>query len=273
MSRSAPAGGYTRGNKKQYRRGVWAFARDYFGSWDLSSKRALLLPSTEGAEVEVAVAAGFREPNLVLCDENPAIVATLRRRFPRVTTRGVPLAEACRREAAAGRPLDVINADLCSPIGRVLLTELDGIIQSGVLRPGGLLFITVLRGREVGIPVDSETLQLRKPADVPGYEALTTTWDAFRLAVLTLAASGLLTWNSAGGGRYRAHPGRPNVYASGPQTMLWVPFAMHPWDGYATCGHCQRFPAFARGLVALVEEQMALPGILARLSSRPEEAS
>jgi hypothetical protein len=155
--RRAPAGGYDFPSKRDYRRRVWAAFRDLIkkdrrAGVSVAESHAFLLPSSEGDEIEVALNCGFKEEHLHVCDSNPAIVATLKRRFRRINTYGVKASVAANRMAAKGIELTCANLDFCSQISDAFCEELSEFIGSGVLRPrvGRDKFVSVscLRGRE-----------------------------------------------------------------------------------------------------------------------------
>lgn len=149
MNRRAPETGYDFGNKRQYRRTVWARFREHCGT-SRAEAQCLLMPSIEGTEIDVAKANGFREENLHVVDKNPAIVAHLRRRYPRIHTYGVDLDQACLRMFKAGIYIDVANFDLCSNAGFSMMKTLQrvGLSLRGICKETTLIAITMLRGRE-----------------------------------------------------------------------------------------------------------------------------
>lgn len=106
----------------------------------------MLMPSIEGKEIEVALANGFKEHNLHIVDRNPAIVATLKRRFPLVKTYGVDIIHALLRAKKSGIRFDAVNLDLCGCLSRNLGVAL--LAASGILKPEGMICLTILRGRE-----------------------------------------------------------------------------------------------------------------------------
>lgn len=139
MLRSAPVGGYDFGIKRQYRRTVWSA----FGNLRRPGDEALLLPSIEGDEIEVALNAGFKQSELHVVDRNPAIVATLKRRFPYINTYGVSVQKIHDR---LGHRLRFANLDLCGCISRALFLELRPFIRT--LQAEAYVTVTMLRGRE-----------------------------------------------------------------------------------------------------------------------------
>lgn len=149
MKRRGPVVGYDTGPKRQYRRDVWATFRRAFGG-QVADRHALLMPSIEGDEIEVALANGFRLPNLHVVDDNPAIVATLNRRYGnRLNTYGVSVGRAAERIARERGPIiEAANLDLCSQVSGALEDELAGFVRAGCLADDSVVAVTVLRGRE-----------------------------------------------------------------------------------------------------------------------------
>lgn len=133
--RRAPKEGYDFARKRDYRRKVWATFRDELKRRRLSVKEshALLMPSLEGKEIEVALAAGFREQNLHVVDSEPAIVATLKRRYPRINTYGVTASRAVQRIGDDGIALRCANLDFCGQISNSYRMELGKTIMAGAL--------------------------------------------------------------------------------------------------------------------------------------------
>lgn len=141
VDRRAPRRGYDVGVKRQYRRDVWAaFRRN--APVPMTNAVALILPSIEGDEIEVARGAGLREEHIHVCDENPAIVAVLKRRYPRIVTHGIPV-----RRVLTERPhmYHLINLDLCGVLDGVLSTVGPSVMA---LRDGGCLALTWQKGRD-----------------------------------------------------------------------------------------------------------------------------
>ncbi len=149
MKRSSPSGGYDFGAKRQYRREVWATLARFcpVKRWNAD---VLLMPSSEGAEIPVALSKGFQECRMHAVDANAAIIATApwRKDFPAIHGYGNELPRACERIAAKGVKLAVANFDLCSNVTDRLLEDLSEIGATGVLSENAAVSITVLRGRE-----------------------------------------------------------------------------------------------------------------------------
>ena len=230
MNRRAPEAGYNFGNKRQYRRNVWATFRGIVRETDglsVAETKCLLMPSAEGDEIDVALANGFRQPNLYVVDSNPAIVAHLKRRYPYVHTYGVDVALAAERIARSGVTLNVANLDLTGCISKPLLETVERFVASGVLHQKSLLGITVLRGRER----PEMTQSMRRLAE----ELLERTDDSrdnqrhTALAFVIGAAGHSTEEDWKGGPRYTVIPVRRGRYASsaGTQSMSWIIFDVH----------------------------------------------
>lgn len=131
--RRGPSGGYDFGLKRDYRRKVWATFRDQLKREfiPIPSSHALLMPSLEGDEIETALNAGFKEQHLHIVDKEPAIVATLKRRYPRINTYGVTASRAMERLAQAGIRLRCANFDFCYQVSEPFAQELRRIAYFG----------------------------------------------------------------------------------------------------------------------------------------------
>jgi hypothetical protein len=261
--RTAPESGYDFGNKKQYRRNIWRTFKQYCGMGTRYAD-ALLMPSAEGAEIDVALNNGFHEGRLSICDSNPAIVATLKRRYPLVETYGVSVGAAAMRRVKQGLTWDVANLDLCSCVGDLHYAELMTFGRSGCM-PCGLVTVTMLRGREqravfsvvreggmgslIGIPerLDQECWS-EKPEDI-------SRTDMGRITTCGVALSGsaqcpTVYYKHGAAGRLRTFDnGRTNIVylersgtyrsVAGTQTMLWACFRIHRMP--CVCDLCALF--------------------------------
>ncbi len=222
MKRSAPASGYEpNGQKNHYRRIIWKEARDFCGC-NTSSSHALLMPSIEGYEIETALSKGFREEHLHIVDRNPAIVATLKRRFGKIQTYGVAVSRATRSIARAGVKLAFANFDLCGPADSSYAELLD--VDYDAFAAHSYLAVTVLRGR------DGHNGWWRKFVDQEPRLSSANGKDAARALIVSAAAGGENT-----GIKIK----RVESYKStaGTQTMLVVMFTrldfvktMESWD-------------------------------------------
>lgn len=218
--RSAPRGGYGFAEKQAYRESVWSVFRQTMTVMPRQA-HALLMPSSEGIEIGVALKAGFMEEHLHIVDRNPAIVATLKRRFPKINTYGVDLGRACYRIADSGVRLSVANLDFTSCVSRSLMSCLREAFTSGAFDDRTVCGFTVLRGRERAgmskVFQASDTLigttdfWSRLRALNKGDREATNT-DAWRVQLTLACCLG-----------YMFKPRRVGIYLSpeAKQTMLW----------------------------------------------------
>jgi hypothetical protein len=226
MKRSAPVDGYdVNPQKRHYRKQVWATIRRGVVGTGIGDAHVALMPSAEGSEIGVALAAGFREKNLHVIDRNPAIVAHIKRRFPFVSTYGVELSTALMRMAERGVCLAAANLDLCGPVGMPTAEPLVVGSHARLWRDRAVVCVNTLRGRERG--EWSERMAEVKSK----FESQACDSDAARLVAIhaCLMAStkgpGLLAKRAA----YIPQPVRAEIYRStaGNQTFLWSAWCMH----------------------------------------------
>jgi hypothetical protein len=220
MNRSAPKAGYDFGNKRQYRRSVWKTFREHCNG-RLDASQALLMPSAEGDEIDVALNNGFKDYNLHIVDRNAAIVAHLKRRHPRINTYGADVSAASARLVRSGVRLDVANLDLCSPLGDKLRQELIAFMRPKPMSAdGGMIALTMLRGREYG-----EGLSCIR--DAKTFTRVFKNTDGMRLFIAKMA---LIEGTEPD--PWCASLVRSESYKSsaGNQTMLWAVFRVRPFD-------------------------------------------
>jgi hypothetical protein len=157
------------------------------------------MPSSEGDEIEIAMSKGIRQENIVIVDENPAIVASLKgRKFPLVTAKGCRISEIGPKLVKAGIHLDIANLDFTGTVHTVF-DELIAFAHSNALNDAALIGVTVLKGREPkstfnlvqhiskGITQHDFDDLLQK---VFGEEDLTTDKDAEEFVIKTMNAPG-----------------------------------------------------------------------------------
>lgn len=228
--RIAPEGGYDFGNKRQYHRDLYPFFRDNCIGGPTNA-HVLLMPSSEGTEIEVAERAGFRREHLHVVDNNPAIVAHLSRRYPGINTYGVDVGLAAQRIARRGIEVSVANLDLTGKLSDRTWLTLSAVGESGILKHGSLFAITLLRGRECGKwNVSSADVGHLRPEWLRAVRGSPTSLDVSRQAWAESAVA--QRWGKM------AIPLRSGIYrsAAGSQTMLWTisrmfePFKQQPVD-------------------------------------------
>lgn len=218
LKRIAPSTGYDFGAKRHYRRDIWAKFKKLVGV-NRYRAQALLMPSAEGDEIEVALQSGFREENLHLVDANPAIAAHLKRRFPRATCYGVAVEDAAERLASRGIRLNVANLDLCGHVTGRSAATVNAFMETGAMLDAGAVAITVLRGREKGDAVRFASLVLNNL----GESSLN---DDARIFLVKKWIDGYCHREAI---RYGCELLNQGVYRStaGNQTMLWSVFRLN----------------------------------------------
>lgn len=221
--RKGPRTGYNFGNKKQYRRIIWKAFREFVNN--KPQKSALLLPSKEGAEIEVALDNGFKQSDLHVIDRNPAIVATLKRKYPYINTYGVDIEEALFRIPV--HEIVVANFDLCGPVSNELFRVFDAVRRSATLAEHSLIAITTLRGRDSRAFISDITdgtfdLSLAQDIVKTCLSIDVSPLDAARIVVPMMAAAS--QGDSPFERGYRLDPIRSEFYKSsaGNQTMRWA---------------------------------------------------
>jgi hypothetical protein len=132
--------------------------------------RVLILPSSEGMEIDVAKGHGIRESNIWICDRNAAIVATLKRRYPHVHTLGVEVLKAFERCEDRGITFHFMNLDLC---GTLPMVEERAVHAWRVMEPGSLLAVTWQKGRDRDVSLLSKAglSRLRQLSDLLSWTA------------------------------------------------------------------------------------------------------
>lgn len=228
--RRAPSSGYDFGQKRQYRRSVWATFRRVLSSngRSVAGDQALLLPSSEASEIDVALANGFRERNLHVVDRNPAIIAHVKRRYPRVNSYGCSIGDIGERLVKKGVRLRCANLDLCSQVSTALCDEVGAFVRSGCMEERfAMLAVTTLRGREqrdfsdqinnaLNVEAQSKLREFMRPKQAM---ASLSDNDVQRLLMLKYSA----TTNEQAAEIYRAEKYRSTA---GNQTMLWAVFVL-----------------------------------------------
>ena len=147
MLRGEPLNQYQFKEKQEYREVVW----DTLASnLDVSSAKVLFFPGRHGLEIEVALKHGFKEENLIACEENKAILATAawRKQYPRIRCYGTKLSRTVERLAKDGLILDAANLDYCSNLCTAVFNDLRALHSGAIFGKSFILALTVLKGRD-----------------------------------------------------------------------------------------------------------------------------
>uniref|UniRef100_A0A6M3KWW9 Uncharacterized protein n=1 Tax=viral metagenome TaxID=1070528 RepID=A0A6M3KWW9_9ZZZZ len=157
-----PVNEYLSAEKAQYRESVWsAFAE---AVPDVTTARVLFFPGRHGLEIPVALSHGFKEENLIACDENAAIIATAkwRKEYPAIRCYGTSLSRTIPRLAQDGVRLDAANLDFCSSLCHDLMSDICMLLDSQPAEAGMNLAVTILKGREDKAVADMARLVFRE---------------------------------------------------------------------------------------------------------------
>jgi hypothetical protein len=205
---------------------------------------AALMPSLEGDEIDVALSKGFRQQHLHIIDFNPAVVATLKRRYPLVNTYGVSVNKAIDRMIDHGVQLDAINLDFCSNLSRQMFVTLHQLTISRVMNDRSVLAVSMLRGREKQWAMSSLNALSEMSKEVsetlhnPYIPEMLHT-DVARIVMTTRALTGAV--DSPDQSLIRPYSVRIGKYRStaGSQTMLWQIFSLH--SVRCPCQYCFKY--------------------------------
>lgn len=143
-SNRGPATGYDTDDKNAWRVDYWQQLAAFIPKRLRHQARVFLIEGLEGLEIERAYALGFVD--LHVCNNNPAVVATLKRRYPEITTYGVDAERAALRMKKAGLCIDVASLDFCSCLSAAVLETIYAVraASSDVSACG----YNIMRGRE-----------------------------------------------------------------------------------------------------------------------------
>jgi len=146
-----PSSGYSSGAKAQYRSDVWESFTDFAKATirSVSDAYAIILPSKDGEEIEVAIQYGVPEEKIICVDENPALIAASqwRKKFPRCKYYGCKISQLPEKLEEDGRRVAIANLDLCNNFSEDLLDEIQSFFKTPRYE-GFNVSITVSKGRE-----------------------------------------------------------------------------------------------------------------------------
>jgi hypothetical protein len=225
--------------KREYRDYIWKILRDTCGP-GRREMNALLLPGLSGDEIMIAVREGFRRNRIVIVDKNPAVVASVHRKFPDIRKAyGVPVSRVGERLVQDKIVIHCANLDLCGPVSWPSLREITAFARSRCLANGSFVAVTALRGRER--KHEFETYKhIGQQFHIPGF----THMDNGRLTAVFAALSGTLvrhvdrddgmllsdvySMDHVDAWHYTPSYVGSGIYKSdaGHQTMMWMIFDM-----------------------------------------------
>lgn len=141
-----PKDEYSSEEKQQYRETTWHCLSENLSS----NAKVLFFPSKHGYDIPIALKFGFKEENLIACDENPAIIASgsWRKKYPRIRCYGNDLVRTIERLDKENIMLDAVVGDFCSNLCDMVFNSLSKLLTTPILNDPFVLGITLLKGRE-----------------------------------------------------------------------------------------------------------------------------
>lgn len=143
---------YDFGNKRQYRRNIYAFANRYCDK-PIKERKVFYIDTKEGEETYFLLARGYRPENLYVANNNPAEVAQLTKNLKkdfgiRVNTYGIEAGMAFCKVSDQKVYIDIYNLDYtCTITNRELEDDLY-MLGAHILSGKHIVCVNSLRGRE-----------------------------------------------------------------------------------------------------------------------------
>lgn len=148
MTRIAPSAGYATPEKAGYRHAVWDAA---LGNDGLPPDgKILILPSSEGAEIEVAISHGVDEERIICVDRSAAVIATSqwRKARPNIRFHACDIGTVGRKLDASCDLIGFANLDLCGQVSAETVDQIKTFLDTCPFHNEFKLAITVAKGRE-----------------------------------------------------------------------------------------------------------------------------
>lgn len=246
-----PVTGYDFGNKRQYRRTVYAFVDRCLGHRPVRERRVLLMEDVEALEVKFLLQHGYRPDNLVAVNVNAAVLATVTRHLdaawlPRIRTMTGDVFDVAQRCRRAGETFDVLHLDFTGPFTETMRDRLEDF-RNEIVRNDSIVIVNMLRGREFDDLVRIRTAaqrhivssakEVRDVLGRPFAPSAAGLNDMSRVAGTLQALQGFVNEEAIGCHFHLAglHPDDTNAepsvrfgsYRTGTQTMRWVAAHLH----------------------------------------------
>ena len=163
MKHGEPVHEYQTEEKAKYREVVWSTFAESVP--EVEKAKVLFFPGRHGLEIPVALAHGFKEENLIACEENTAIIATAkwRKEYPAVKCYGTSLNRTAARLIDDHVSLDAANLDFCSNLCHGLMADILTLLDTQSSEAGLTLAVTLLKGREDRTVADMARLVFKAP--------------------------------------------------------------------------------------------------------------
>jgi hypothetical protein len=146
--RSAPKGGYDTEEKQKYREAVWAAL---LPAWEACKiGHVLLLPSSEGVEIDYVISLGVPPERIIAIDKSAAVIATSkwRKKHPTVKFMATTIGECGTKLLDRGIVLAAANLDFCSNFCEDLIEQYHQFLQTAPQFSKARVAVTVAKGRE-----------------------------------------------------------------------------------------------------------------------------
>jgi hypothetical protein len=143
---------YDFGNKRQYRRDVWAFV-DRNCNKPIKERKVMYIDTKEGGETLFLLNKGYRPENLFVANNNPAQVAQLTKNLKRdckveVNTYGIDVGMAMCKVSDEGHYIDAYNLDYMCTVSNSELYDDLYMLGNYILKDKHIVIVNTLRGRE-----------------------------------------------------------------------------------------------------------------------------
>jgi hypothetical protein len=143
---------YDFGNKRQYRRDVWAFV-DRHCKKPIKERKVMFMDTKEGGETLFLLNKGYRPENLFVANNNPGQVAQLTKNLKKdckveVNTYGIDVGTAMCKVSDQGYYIDAYNLDyMCTVTNSDFYDDLY-MLGNYILKDHHIVIVNILRGRE-----------------------------------------------------------------------------------------------------------------------------
>lgn len=150
-NRSAPRKGYDTPEKQKYRQDVWAAL---IGGWvDYKHDplaHVLLLPSSEGLEIDYVVSLGIPQDRVIAIDKSAAVIATSawRKKYPDVKFMATTIGGCAEKLRKRKINVCAANLDFCSNFSADLIAQFSSFMAKAPLYEYARIGVTVAKGRE-----------------------------------------------------------------------------------------------------------------------------
>ena len=152
VKRRAPKDGYDNPEKRKYRHEVWKrLSKKALPILEENENaKVLMLPSSEGLEIDVAMKFGIKRHQIIAIDENPALLAHAdwKYKVPKSNRFGCKVSEIGEKIKNNGWVLAAANLDFCNNFSDELITEINSFFAQTPIVEKFSFSVTMGKGRE-----------------------------------------------------------------------------------------------------------------------------